>query len=80
MENDEDLRSEVESLLASDSDAENVLHSLVAGDIERLTQDPHVAPRPDQQLGPIAWCASWTVEGWGSSIWLSGRTISIFRL
>ena len=49
--NDEELRSEVESLLASDHDAENVIHSLVDGDVEKLRQSSS-ACETDQQIGP----------------------------
>ena len=49
--NDEELRSEVESLLASDHDAESVIHSLVDGDVEKLRQSS-TACETDQQIGP----------------------------
>ena len=49
--NDEELRSEVESLLASDHDAENVIHSLVDGDVEKLRQSSS-ACETDRQIGP----------------------------
>ena len=49
--NDEELRSEVESLLASDSDAENVLHSLLEGDVEKLTRSSSPS-ETDRQIGP----------------------------
>ncbi|MBV9268573.1 MAG: hypothetical protein JO061_20560 [Acidobacteriaceae bacterium] len=48
---DEELRAEVESLLASDSDAGTVLHSLIASDIRDLEQ----TSQPSQiglELGP----------------------------
>jgi serine/threonine protein kinase len=48
---DDGLRSEVESLLASDTDAGNVIHSLVAGDIKQLAQESNSAEM-GLQVGP----------------------------
>lgn len=48
---DEELRAEVESLLASDGDAEKVLSSLVAEDLKELTQSSSSA-ETGLQVGP----------------------------
>ena len=48
---DEELRIEIESLLASDAGSATVLHSLIANDIEELAQDSSTA-EGGQKVGP----------------------------